>query len=177
MISVNGFVVDLHDPQPDTLSILDIAHNLARINRFNGATRTPYSVADHSVWVSKVVPEEFALAGLMHDASEAYLGDIIAPLKSRLPEYIRLERNFDSVIGETFNVRSGGNTPRKVHEADKAAAVLEMFALGHPGYREQEKHLQTMPDELRFEPVIPRSPERATELFIDRFNQLTGSNL
>jgi len=174
--TISGFVVNLLNPDPDTISIQDIAHNLARINRFNGATKVPYSVADHSVWVSKVVPEEHALAGLLHDASEAYLGDIVAPLKPLLRDYCYLEERFDAVIGKTFNVCVGGSTPHEVRKADKAAALLEMFAVEHPAYKEYQVEIQNLDGVLRQQPIVPRSPEQAAENFINRFNEIAGDD-
>lgn len=79
------------DPRPEDVRIEDIAAQLSRICRFGGALKPGvsfYSVAQHSVLVSYNVPEEYALEGLLHDAAEAYVGDVIKPIKSALvPEY------------------------------------------------------------------------------------------
>lgn len=174
---MSGCTVNLLNPDPDTISLLDIAHNLARINRFNGATKIPYSVADHSVWVSKAVPEEHALAGLLHDASEAYLGDIVAPLKPLLRDYCYLEERFDRTISDVFGVGVGRLTPHEVRKADKAAALLEMFAVGHPAYEEYQVEIQNLDGSLRHQPIVPRSPEQAAENFINRFDEITGGDL
>ncbi len=81
----SGKLVNVLDPAPEDISIEDIAHSLSQTNRFNGHTSFPYSVAQHSVMVSRVVAKEIprlALLGLLHDAAEAYTGDIISPIKT-----------------------------------------------------------------------------------------------
>lgn len=69
------------DPRPEEVDIDTVAHHLAMRVRYNGAVRDYYSVAEHSVYVSYEVPTEHALEALLHDASEAYNGDLIRPLK------------------------------------------------------------------------------------------------
>ena len=66
------------------VSIELIARTLSRINRYNGHGKHPISVLDHSLIVSRLCPPEFALAGLMHDAHEALIGDITQPVKNFL---------------------------------------------------------------------------------------------
>jgi len=81
--------------KPDSINLGDIAHSLALTNRFNGHTIRAYSVAEHSVRVAVEVlryaragklaehqARDAALCGLLHDAAEAYTGDIVSPLKS-----------------------------------------------------------------------------------------------
>lgn len=77
-----GKYVDILDPDPSQICIEDIAHSLSLINRFNGHSIVPYSVGRHSIEVSKhfTDPKE-RLIGLMHDAAEAYMGDIPKPIK------------------------------------------------------------------------------------------------
>ena len=96
--------VDLEDMDMDDIEIDDIAHALANINRFNGMTRYPVSVAQHSVYVSHLCNNANALQGLLHDASEAYLGDMTYFLKqsSGLGYYRELERKIQSLIFKKF---------------------------------------------------------------------------
>lgn len=97
----------IDDPDESLILIEDIATSLSRIMRFNGHTRRPYSVAEHSIWCS-YIPEdckEDALLALMHDAAEAYLGDIVFPLKKRMPVFAELERRFTDVIFRKFGVK------------------------------------------------------------------------
>lgn len=67
-----------------SICIEDIAHHLSQTMRYNGACGWPYSVAHHSLEVAKLVPAPFKLAGLLHDAAEAYTGDLVSPLKHAL---------------------------------------------------------------------------------------------
>jgi hypothetical protein len=83
------------NPNPDDVCIEDIAHGLALQCRFNGQCREFYSIAEHSVRVSDELRNEgieIALAGLLHDAAEAYLGDIVRPVKRNLPQFHSMER-------------------------------------------------------------------------------------
>jgi hypothetical protein len=58
--------------------------HLARINRFNGATSRPVSVLEHSLAVASILPDHLRLAGLLHDAHEALIGDIAVPVQEML---------------------------------------------------------------------------------------------
>src|SRR5690242_11754504 len=69
------------DPRVDDIDIGDIAHHLSLVCRFAGACREFYSVAQHCVGVSYVCDPKDALWGLLHDAAEAYVGDMVRPLK------------------------------------------------------------------------------------------------
>ena len=72
------------DPRPEEVCIEDIAHALANICRFGGHCKRFYSVAQHSILVADLVAQvepQFRLAALLHDAPEAYIGDMVRPLK------------------------------------------------------------------------------------------------
>ena len=83
---------DHFDPERDDnhFHIEDIAHSLALVCRYGGHAAWRYSVAQHSIHVSSLCPPELRLAGLLHDANEAYLGDIIQPNKAAWPEHNKL---------------------------------------------------------------------------------------
>ncbi|HYG24493.1 MAG TPA: phosphohydrolase [Verrucomicrobiae bacterium] len=110
------------DPRPDDICIEDIAHHLAGINRFGGATVVPYSVAQHSVHVSRLCPQH-AFCALMHDATEAYLGDVIRPLKYQLGVYLEAEQRLWEVIAEKFCLPL--EIPAEVKRADNIALMTE----------------------------------------------------
>lgn len=104
----SGRFIDLAVPTPDVLDLEDIAHNLARVCRFGGAVDEYYSVASHCVYVAERFLEQGALvlaaAGLLHDATEAYLGDMTSGLKRLLPEYRALERSWELVVQRRYEV-------------------------------------------------------------------------
>lgn len=117
------------DPRPEDVCIEDIAHALSLQCRFAGHCKRFYSVAEHSVRVSWVVPEEHALIGLLHDASEAYLQDFVRPLKNtefgrayRLAEY-----RVQLAICEHFRIPVVW--PTCIGEADNRMLATEMCAL------------------------------------------------
>lgn len=104
ILTASGKHFDLADPQPDQIDIRDIAQGLSNEARFNGHTHYFYSVAQHSVGVSLIVPPDNALEGLLHDATEAYMKDIPLPLKRMLPDYKRIEARVDAVIRDRFGL-------------------------------------------------------------------------
>jgi uncharacterized protein len=79
-----GVAFPLLDPKSDDIDLDDIAHALSMICRFTGHTRTFYSVAEHSVRVAELLPPPLKIYGLLHDAHEAYIGDISTPLRDAL---------------------------------------------------------------------------------------------
>ncbi len=91
------------DPRPNEIQIEDIAHNLSNINRFNGQTKRPYSVAQHSVLVSRLLPQELKLFGLLHDAGETYVGDCVSPIKVLIQDiFSPIEDGIMSAVADRF---------------------------------------------------------------------------
>lgn len=114
-------------PQAADVRIIDIAHHLSMLCRYTGACRRFYSVAEHSVLVSQIVPPEHALCGLLHDAPEAYTNDINKPLKRSLPDYQRIEELNWTVIAGKFGLP--WEMPEAVHEADYVMLRTEQVRL------------------------------------------------
>ncbi len=106
ILTHSGISFNLMEPDPDLIEIDDIAHALAYICRFTGHTRVFYSVAEHSVRTSlcACVPQEHALEALLHDAAEAYIGDVSSPLKAQLHEYRNIEFRLEQAIRQRFGL-------------------------------------------------------------------------
>lgn len=123
LLTHTGKQLDLIDPQPDMIDLIDIAHGLANECRFSGQCRYYYSVAQHCVLASGIVPEEFAWEALLHDATEAYLKDIPRPLKLMLPDYRAVEAKLDAAIRETFAIPAMASA--EVKQADLVLLATE----------------------------------------------------
>ena len=121
----SGKMFDLVDIDPYLIDIYDIAHHLAHLCRFTGATREFYSVAQHSLFVSINISPENAFVGLLHDATEAYIGDVSAPLKRVLPDYNHIEENLWEAIAWRFNVPV--DLPAEVKEVDRRLGDTEQM--------------------------------------------------
>lgn len=103
----SGRLVDPFNMQAEDLDILDIAHHLAHINRYTGATPEPYSVAQHSVLVSReFLDRDLRLAGLLHDAGEYVLNDFASPAKRNpiMAGYVKALDELDHLIFRTFGL-------------------------------------------------------------------------
>jgi len=103
ILTHSGYWFDLEHPETSYISIDDIAHGLSNACRFAGQCFHFYSVAQHCVNVSYAVDDErLALAALLHDASEAYTGDMSSPLKSLCPEFRKIEDRIQAEICRRF---------------------------------------------------------------------------
>lgn len=130
----SGKLLDLENPDPDLINIHDIAHALGFTARFQGHTKFFYSVAQHSVFVADLVKKNGGAlqtqhAALLHDAHEAYLGDIPTPLKRALraagTAYDDLTRLVDKAVGERFGIDPALFHCDLVRQCDAAALIIE----------------------------------------------------
>lgn len=122
-----GKYVNVFEPTEEMICIEDIAHSLSFQCRFGGHLPKFYSVAQHSALCSQMVEQEFKLAALLHDASEAYLLDIPSPVKNGLSNYKEIEDNLMKVIAEKFNFEYP--LPTEVKLADLRLLNLEWNSL------------------------------------------------
>lgn len=149
-------------PDPECILIEDIARSLSNLCRYNGHVREFYSVAEHSYWVSLDVPPADALWGLLHDASEAYLGDLMSPLKYHTPlgtQYREIEALVMQAVCVRFNLPP--TMPPSVARADHAQLQRE-----HDWLRSSQPHRR------RHESRTMTHLEAELE-FLNRFRELT----
>lgn len=154
-------------PDPEAIDIEDIAHSLSNQCRFTGHTRKFYSTAQHCVLVSQVVPDELALWGLLHDASETYVSDIARPVKHANEKfgevYRAVEETLLEAVAQRFNL--SWPEPEEIKVADKMLL------------RAEQRDLMSNdpdPDKPIYEHTIdPWLPEEAETRFLERFNELS----
>jgi 5'-deoxynucleotidase YfbR-like HD superfamily hydrolase len=163
-------------PDPKLIDIEDIAVQLSRIPRFNGATKRTYTVAQHSVFVATIIHPAYTLQGLLHDATEAYLGDIISPLKYELPSYLRIELVWELVIREKFNlfVNSPLDLQKEIKKADEIAALLEYRDLmKKPSAFLFTKEQEEIISKYKNRHITPQSEKKCYDSFMLLYSTLT----
>lgn len=171
----SGRFVDPLRPDPGEIDILDIAQSLSMLCRYNGHVRDFFSVAQHSWIVSHLVPPRDALWGLLHDAAEAFLGDLWAPVKARmgLYEYRAAEEVCLQRIAEVCGLE--WPPPPTVKAADVQARKIEKkYVLEHPDRPWEVDSVPWAPVAMSFEIRDLWTPDVARRAFLDRFAELTG---
>ncbi len=155
-------------PDPAEVDIVDIAHALSNSCRFGGHVSRFYSVAEHSVAVS--VCCQHPLEGLLHDASEAYIGDLVSPLKHSLHRYKRIEARIMACISARFELKTP--FPHDVKDADIAQLKEEAYWL----LPSQGKTWTGGWFSTRTSGLMPQcwTPEEAEKQFLMRFYHLTA---
>lgn len=154
------------DPRADEVKLIDIAQALANKCRYAGHCTRFYSVAEHSVLVSRAVPAEHAMWALLHDAGEAYLADIPRPVKRFLPEWKPIEAAVMRAVCEHFGLPE--DEPAAVKAADTAILTDEMKAIMAPP---PEPWTHGFPAGTG---LIVRglAPEDARTAFLDRYEEI-----
>lgn len=162
----SGEFVDVINPDPEKINIQDIAHALSHLCRYGGHTDEFYSVAQHSIAVSYLVPEEVALEGLLHDATEAYMVDLPRPIKKQIKQYSEMEQYFYRwAISPCFNLNP--ILPRSVHNADNAMIVYEWFY-----FMDRKPEMQKKISEFASKFFVKQSANEVKTSFLSRFTDL-----
>lgn len=172
--TVSGLKFPLDNIHPEVILIDDIAHALAMLCRFNAQCLRPYSVSEHSVHVSREIRQDLALLGLMHDAAEAYLGDVPGPLKKHLPDFCKFEDRLSTAIAAKFAFTipaEDSQEARELKRADLQLLVDEKAKIMAPEPEPWRDDLPPVKDPSRVECW---APEQAKAQFLARFRELTG---
>lgn len=154
------------DPDVNQICIEDIAHALSMLCRFGGHCTSFYSVAEHSVHVSNVVEPRYALWGLLHDATEAYIGDVVRPIKklSDMSAYRQAEERLFRAIAHRFGLEE--EMPTEVKLADSTMLQTEKSQV-LTGADLTKSKLPVLDMQLKL-----LLPTEAEQLFLTRFNEL-----
>jgi hypothetical protein len=162
-----GTYFDFLNPSESIFTIEDVAHGLSQICRFSGHTREFYSVAQHSLLVSLVVPEHLALQGLLHDASEAFIGDMVTPLKNILPSYREIESSVEATVLSRFGVSLPLNSAVKAADLTLLATEKRDLLPTCGGHWAMLDGVPVLPS-----PIVPVGPVQAKRMFLQRFYEL-----
>lgn len=126
ILTADGIYFDFEEANPAAITRNAIARGLANTCRFGGQCDPFYSVAEHSIWVSRIVPRKLALVGLLHDAAEAFVGDMPKPLKELLPDYQSVERRVEHWVLGAFGIAC---LPAEIKRADMIMLATEQHLL------------------------------------------------
>jgi len=186
---LSGRRLDLLDPSPLDIEIVDIAHGLARVARWNGQTSGAhiFSVAQHTLLVEAVmrahaprIDDRIRLAALLHDAPEYVIGDMISPFKAVLGDgYKTIEKRLLAAIHIRFGLPpvSAAEIERQIKAADRGAAFLEATELA--GFSDTEARRlfgrdPGLPAATRRDYLTPWSAAKAETRFLARFNAVSS---
>jgi len=162
---------DYENIEANHIEIEDIAHSLSLNCRFNGHCDKHYSVAEHSIYVSKLVRPEWALAGLLHDATEAYMPDVNKPLKNFWGLNFDIGAFEDEIMDHIYNYLGIENN-EEIHKEIKTYDLAILREEGNALFKRRD--LWRFPDDI---PHVTVDIEALTALeaesrFLERYFKL-----
>lgn len=152
----SGLYINVFDPTPEMIDIRDIATGLAYECRWGNQIGCHFSVAQHSVLMAWVAPSRLKFQALMHDASEAYTGDMAKPIKARLPDFKKMEDNLMQIIADKYGFQWPISPTVKGADVQFLREEWDQFMIGKPSGI----------------PFKPWPAERAKSEFLTAFNAL-----
>lgn len=167
-----GRMFHVTNPDPFEFNILDIATALSNQCRFNGHVREFYSVAQHCVEVSRLCRADYQLEGLVHDAAEAYIGDVVTPLKHavEMGGYLSIERRVEKALVDFIGVPVRWPWPPEVVYWDRVLLMTE--------HRDLQVE-SPAPWGIEAEPLervlVPMTPREARTAYLRTYAELIGA--
>ena len=153
------------NPRPEDVRIEDIAHALSMRCRWGGHCKSFYSVAQHCVLLCDLANDR--LWGLMHDSAEAYLTDVMKPIKERINDIVIIESKILKVIAGVYGLQLP--IPDEIHNLDAQLLATERRDLmPNTQCKSSATPLQ--------ERITPWNQRTAKSMFLDRFNYLFGDH-
>ena len=166
-----GHKFDFDNIDGNIIKISDVAHHLSLLCRFTGACKYHYSVAQHSVLVAQLLPKELRIHGLLHDAPEAYLGDISRPLKKWGMEIEGLEEKVLKAIYNAYALDWPSLAAlEQIKEADNIALTLEAKQLMLHSVESWSFMAKEVPNIL----IEQLTPEKAETIFLRKWCDFRG---
>jgi len=174
-----GKIFDFNDIRPEAIDIIDIAHALSNVCRWGGHCSKFYSVAEHSVLCSYLAAQEFPedlklqFYTLLHDASEAYIGDMPKPFKIMMGEYTDIEEKVEGAIQIVFKMDDYGDYKDTIKKYDLMLFKRERSQLFNG------KHFGPALDhiEMPVDNLLMLKPKEAFQGFIARATKCGGEFL
>jgi 5'-deoxynucleotidase YfbR-like HD superfamily hydrolase len=182
MIStIGGKQISYLNPQPEQISITDIARGLSNVCRFTGQISQFYSVAEHSCHIYDIVRKkenyvyDMGYIALLHDASEAYMSDLPSPLKNICPHYMSIESKIMAVILEKYGLYSEAHRNGFIKRIDMQMLRTEVEFFSHnTSLFSEEFLLQEVFDDIK---IQCWDPERAYSEYLSRFENVELLNV
>jgi uncharacterized protein len=171
--TLSGRRVNPFDASPDDIDPADIATALSNLCRFGGHSSAFYSVAQHSAIVADLLegqgaPPDQVMAALLHDAAEAYLGDLPHPIKHRSElgaQFKQAEKCLEAVIERRFELPDAA---ARIKAIDRALLATERRTFSRVAWNWPE--LDGV-EALEIE-IEPWPPERAAREFLERYQRI-----
>jgi 5'-deoxynucleotidase YfbR-like HD superfamily hydrolase len=168
----SGIKFYYNDIKLEYINIVDIAHAIAMQARCNGHTERFYGIAEHCLNVSEIVPDYLKLPALLHDAAEAYVGDLVGPVKYQpgLERYREIEDRITGAIYKKFDITVSAEDRKIIKLADLRMLKTEGLQL----FKYPKEWSLIAPDITPIEgfQILGLNWERAKEYYLDEFNRL-----
>lgn len=168
-----GKVFNALNPSPEMIDIRDIAKGLAYKPHFSGFSPKFFSIAEHSLAVEEMVAlidkndYPARLAALLHDASEAYTGDMIKPIKNLLPAFVMIEKKIQSAIYSKYGIKYKG------HELDIKLSDNRIQEIEAMAFYRKATGLTPFENIVVNRYIRYLTPDEALKGFLERFEWLT----